>query len=163
HIWFLLLLPVVALTWITASVAEEQYRRAAFGTEGDIAVIRSLDRRIVYFDDGLSGEPGWGGGTRIPLYTDPLFPRPPATGARERCRPTATWSSRSGTSERSPRRRPISRTSSASRACGSTARARRSSFSPSARPRGEGDRPFRRRPKAGRLRASWESTTRATL
>lgn len=82
HVWFLLLLPVVVLTWITASIVEDHYRQAAFGTEADIAVIRSLDRRLLYFDDGLSGEPGWWGSTVIQLYTDPIFRRSRSTGAR---------------------------------------------------------------------------------
>jgi len=82
HVWVLVFVPVVALTWMTASATEEEYRRAVFGLADDMAVIRAVDRRLVYFDDGASGPPGWWGGPVIQLYTDPVFRRSRSTGAR---------------------------------------------------------------------------------
>jgi len=81
HVWALVFVPVVALTWITASATEEEYGRAVFGVADDIAVIRTVNRRLVYLDDGASGPSGWWAGPVVQLYTDPVFRHSRVTGA----------------------------------------------------------------------------------
>ncbi len=69
----LLLLPSVLATWQLAIEREESFKRTTFGTKEDIELIRSMEKRILYFTNELSGPSGWWQSPGITLYTDPIF------------------------------------------------------------------------------------------
>jgi hypothetical protein len=69
----LLLLPSVLTTWQLAIERQANFTQTTFGTKEDIELIRSMEKRILYFDNGLSGPTGWWHSPGITLYTDPIF------------------------------------------------------------------------------------------
>ena len=58
---------------ITSYSSNKSFHEPSFGTEDDIAMIRTSDRPLVVLSNGLSGPVGWWTGPVIKTYTDPVF------------------------------------------------------------------------------------------
>ncbi|MBT5856454.1 hypothetical protein HOH87_07480 [bacterium] len=64
---------MILATWSDASQTLLSFKQSTYGTAEDMKVIQEIGKRVLYFDNGISGPPGWWSGPIVGIYTDPIY------------------------------------------------------------------------------------------